>query len=100
MTQPRRDEQMISRPRLREGPGKLPGHAAAARRPEFRIEITAADGASLLVLSEQQGRLVVEGDESRWGEAAKRFLYQMMQWSGQVGIRWKDEVLAAERDQT
>ena len=97
MTQPPRNEQMISRPRL-HAPDKLPGHAAPARRPEFRIEITAADGAPLLILFEQRGHLIVEGDESRWGEAAKRFLYQMMQWSGQVGIRWKDEAIEAGQD--
>jgi hypothetical protein len=63
-------------------------------RPDFRIEIPSMDGqAMLLVLREEGGRLIVEGDESRWDEAAKRFLYQMMEWSGLVGIRWKNEVI-------
>ena len=69
--------------------------AARSGRPEFRIEIRAADGASLLVLREQDGYLVIEGDESRWPEATMRFLQQMRQWSGQVGLRWQDEVQKA-----
>jgi hypothetical protein len=64
-------------------------------RPEFRIEMRAADGALLLVLREQDGYLVVEGDESRWHESAMLFLQQMRQWSGQVGLRWPDEVQKA-----
>ena len=61
-------------------------------RPEFRVEIKAADGTPLLVMREDDGYLVIEGDESRWTEGAMRFLQQMRQWSGQVGLRWQDEV--------
>jgi glycerol-3-phosphate dehydrogenase len=69
-------------------------------RPEFRIEIKAADGITdLLVLREQNGYLVVEGDEAHWPEATLRFLQQMRQWSGQVGLRWQDEVQKAAGDQ-
>lgn len=63
--------------------------------PPWRIVIPAADGTELLVMREENGLLVVEGDESRWDEAAKRFLHGMMQWAGQVGIPWKDEVRKA-----
>jgi hypothetical protein len=68
---------------------------APSVRPEFRIEIKAADGGMLLVLREQDGYLIVEGDESRWPEATMRFLQQMRQWAGQVGLRWQDEVQRA-----
>jgi hypothetical protein len=60
-------------------------------RPAFRIEIPAEDGTMLLVLREVNGRLVAEGDESRWDEAARRFIYAMCQWAGQFPLRWKDE---------
>lgn len=70
----------------------IPSSAIVAAGPmPWNITIPAADGAPLLVMREENGLLVVEGDESRWSEAAKRFLYGMMQWSGQAGIRWKDE---------
>jgi hypothetical protein len=59
--------------------------------PPWRFEVKAADGTLLLVMREENGRLVIEGDESRWDEGAKRFLYGVMQWSGQAGITWKDE---------
>jgi len=71
------------------------GEPVRIARPEFRIEIRAADETPLLVLREQDGYLVVEGDESRWHEGAMRFLQQMRQWSGQVGLRWPDEVQKA-----
>lgn len=61
-------------------------------RPEFRIEIKAADGAMLLLLREEHGRLVIEGDESRWTEGAMKFLQHMRMWSGQEGLSWQDEV--------
>ena len=62
--------------------------------PEFRIEIRSAADPEvlLLVLREEAGYLVIEGDESRWPEATMRFLQQMRQWSGQTGLRWQDEV--------
>lgn len=63
--------------------------------PPWRIVIPAADGTELLVMREENGLLVVEGEESRWDEAAKRFLHGMMQWAGQAGITWKDEVRKA-----
>ena len=63
--------------------------------PPWRIEIPAADGTMLLVLREEDGRLVAEGDESRWDEAARRFIGVMMQWAGGYGIPWKDEARKA-----
>lgn len=63
--------------------------------PPWRIEINAADGTMLVTFREENGCLVVEGDESRWDEAAKRFLHGMMQWAGGAGIRWKDDVRKA-----
>lgn len=63
-----------------------------AAPPPWKFVVLAADGTELLVMREEDGRLVVEGDESRWDEGAKRFLHGVMQWSGQAGIRWKDEV--------
>jgi hypothetical protein len=72
------------------GPSLLSGG-----RPPFSIVIDGADGEKLLVMREQNGRLVVEGDESRWDEAAKRFIYHMCQWAGQFPVRWKDEARRA-----
>lgn len=63
--------------------------------PPWRFVVTAADGTELLVMREEGGRLVVEGDESRWDEGARRFLHGVMQWSGQAGITWKDEARRA-----
>lgn len=63
--------------------------------PPWRIEIPASDGTPLLVMREANGLLVVEGDESRWDEGAKRFLHSLMQWAGQAGITWKDEARRA-----
>lgn len=64
--------------------------------PPWNITIPSSEGGPpLLVLREENGRLVAEGDESRWDEAAKRFLHMMMQWAGQAGIAWKDEVRKA-----
>jgi hypothetical protein len=63
--------------------------------PPWRIEVTGSDGTVLLVLREENGLLVAEGDESRWDEAAKRFLHGMMQWAGGAGIRWKDDARRA-----
>lgn len=59
--------------------------------PPWKIVIPAADGTELLVLREENGMLVAEGDESRWSEAAKRFVHGMLQWAGQAGLNWKDE---------
>jgi hypothetical protein len=75
------------------------GATVSSGRPPFNITIEAADGATLLVLREVNGRLVAEGDESRWDEAAKRFLYGMLQWSGQFPVRWKDEARRAAEGQ-
>lgn len=76
------------------GPGApAPGAPISAARPPFKIQIMASDGAELVEFTEQDGMLVVRGDESRWDEGARRFLYAMLQWSGQVGIRWKDEAI-------
>jgi len=69
--------------------------SSALAPPPWNITLLAADSTELLVMREENGLLVVEGDESRWDEAAKRFLYAMMQWAGQAGITWKDEVRKA-----
>lgn len=69
-----------------------------AAPPPWKFVVTASDGTELLVMREEDGRLVVEGDESRWGEGARRFLYAVMQWSGQAGIAWKDEARRAGED--
>jgi len=66
--------------------------AANLTPPPWKIEISAADGTLLVVMREENGMLVIEGDESRWDEAAKRFLHGMMQWAGGAGIHWKDEI--------
>ena len=71
------------------------GFAVPAAPPPWRFEVKAADGTLLMAMFEKDGRLVVEGDESRWDEAAKRFLHTVMQWSGQAGIAWKDEARQA-----
>jgi hypothetical protein len=101
MTDPRRDEMTFRMPAVRPGAVAASQPATEIRnsRPPFSIVIPAADGTELVRMTEEHGMLVVTGDESRWGEGAKRFLYGMMQWSGQVGIRWKDEVLKAAGDQ-
>lgn len=104
MSDPRRDEMSFRLP-----PGELtvqPGVVSAqpadtsirSARPPFSIVIPAADGTELVRMTEEGGRLVVSGDESRWDEGAKRFLHGMMQWSGQVGIAWKGEVKKAARE--
>lgn len=85
--------------RMRLKPGRtvspLAGTQISNGRPPFSIRIDGRHGELLLVMREVNGRLTVEGDESKWDEAAKRFLYGMMQWSGQVGLRWKDEARKA-----
>lgn len=90
-------EQM--RKRLKPDPNVITGPpvimAANLVPPPWRIEINASDGTNLVVFREENGMLVVEGDESRWDEGAKRFLHGMMQWAGGAGIRWKDEARKA-----
>jgi hypothetical protein len=73
----------------------VPAITSSLAPPPWRFEVRAADGAELLVMREEHGLLVVEGDESRWDEAAKRFLHGVMQWAGQAGIPWKDEARKA-----
>lgn len=86
---------------FRMPPGAVAGPAQEAvsvqpPRAAFNIVILSmGDGAELLTMREEGGRLVIGGDESRWDEGAKAFLHQMMQWSGQVGIRWRAEVIRA-----
>jgi hypothetical protein len=72
-----------------------PGPSSFAAPPPWRFVIPAADGTELLVMREEEGRLVVEGDESRWDEGARAFLHHVMQWCGQAGITWKDEARKA-----
>jgi hypothetical protein len=76
-------------------PDVLASSFLPAAPPPWNITIPAADGTPLLVMREENGLLVVEGDESRWTEAAKRFVHGMMQWAGQAGINWKDEARKA-----
>lgn len=96
---PSNPDRMVSRPAQSPPPGPgavqpVPGSFSIQRgAPAFSIVIPAADGTVLLELTEQNGMLVARGDESRWDEAAKRFIYGMLQWSGQAGIRWKDEAI-------
>lgn len=68
---------------------------APAAPPPWRFEVKASDGTVLMAMFERDGRLAVEGDESRWDEAARRFVHTVMQWSGQAGIRWKDDARKA-----
>jgi hypothetical protein len=97
MSDPRHDEMTFRLP-----PGaavaQSAGTPARGARPPFSIVIPAADGTELVRMTEEGGRLVVTGDESRWDEGARRFLHGMMQWSGQVGIAWKDEVRKAAQE--
>jgi len=90
---------MVSRMRASSvvDPAALIGIPGTSVRPgplDFNIEIHGKDGTLILRLFERNGRLACEGDQSRMEEATKAFLYQMLQWSGQIGIRWKDEVRA------
>lgn len=98
MTTPRRDDRMVSRI-----PAAAIQPASASIRPgapRLSIIIPAADGTELVRMTEDDaGRLVITGNEARWDEGAKRFLHGMMQWSGVVGVRWKDEVLRSVEGQ-
>lgn len=95
MTTPGRPSEVMT---SRLAPAEAGRHTRTGQphaQPAFLIEIPAADGTMLLRLREENGHLVIEGDEDRWDEGAKRFLHSMMQWSGLVGIRWRDEVITA-----
>jgi hypothetical protein len=102
----RRPDAMVSRmpglnpPRLPPGESitSLTGGDFQPGPTDFNIEIRAKDGALLLRLFERGGRLACETEGSRLEEGTKAFLYQMLQWSGQAGIRWKDEVRKAAED--
>lgn len=67
--------------------------------PEFRIVIPDPRGGEplLIMYQDDHGRLAVEYDPARATEAAVFFLDAMRQWSGQVGIRWQDEIDEAVR---
>jgi hypothetical protein len=84
-------------PRPPHGEMIVPGASVSIpAAPPWNITIPSSEGGPpLLVMREENGLLVVEGDESRWDEAAKRFLHGMMQWAGQASITWKDEVRKA-----
>jgi hypothetical protein len=69
--------------------------AAPAAPPPWRFEVRAADGTLLLGLHEENGKLCAEGDQSRWDEAAAKFIAQALQWSGQRPITWKDDAMRA-----
>ncbi|MCW2929915.1 MAG: hypothetical protein JWM19_877 [Actinomycetia bacterium] len=87
---------MVSRPRpdhVTAQPFTTPGRRPA--RPPFKIALTHDDGTELLTITEENGLLVVGGDESRWAESVPRFVYEMMQWSGQVGLNWREEATKA-----
>jgi hypothetical protein len=64
--------------------------------PPWSIVLTSpSDGKPLLTMREEHGMLVVEGDESRWADSARRFVGMMLQWAGQAGIHWKDDARKA-----
>lgn len=95
-TPPPNQDMMVSRLRpdhVTAQPFTTPDRSPAT--PPFRIVISAADGAELLVMTEENGRLAVSGDEAHWGEAAARFIHAMMQWSGQAGLNWREEATRA-----
>ena len=96
------EQPMRMRLRPTQGAAPLPvgeSFIVPAVPPPWKFVVTSADGTELLVMREEAGRLVVDGDESRWNEGAKRFLHGVMQWSGQAGIRWKDEARRAGEQQ-
>jgi hypothetical protein len=100
MTTPRRPDQMVTRlaPGAPRNPAGGLGHAVVRNTaPKFNIVISSSvDGAELVRMTEdERGCLVVTGNEARWDEGAKRFLHEMMQWSGLVGINWKSDVVKA-----
>jgi hypothetical protein len=70
----------------------IPGSVIPSGPLDFNIKIHGKDGTLLVRLFERDGKLACEGDQERMEEAAKIFLYQMLQWSGQIGLRWKDDV--------
>lgn len=73
-----------------------PGQRIRTGRPPFEIVISAEDGKPLLRMTEAgDGRLDAWWDAERTTEAIQRFLYQMLQWSGQVGLNWKEAVAGA-----
>lgn len=85
-------DRMVSRP---PAPPGRPAEEWPRQRKAmpFEIVIPSSDGTVLLRMTEDEhGRLSVTGDESRWDEGATRFLHQMMQWSGVVGVGWKERV--------
>ena len=88
-------ESMISRLIPEPGTQAEGAHSPGTRGLDFLIEIPGSDGQTLLRMFERNGRLAVECDESRLEEGAVRFVHEMMQWSGLVGIRWKDEAIRA-----
>jgi hypothetical protein len=73
--------------------------SAVPAGPEFRIVIPDPRGGEplLTMYQDDHGRLAAEYDPGRVTEAAVFFLDAMRQWSGQVGIRWQDEVEKAVR---
>lgn len=76
----------------------LQGSSVNPVPPPWKFVVAAADGTELLTMREEGGMLVVEGDESRWTEAAKRFVGAVLQWTGQAPITWKDEARRAAGD--
>lgn len=98
MTEPSEfPDQMISRMPASRMPEKItaniPASALQPQKPQFNIEFKAVDGTFLLRLYEDGGCLRVVVNDERTDEAVKRFLHDMLRWSGQVGIPWKDAVL-------
>lgn len=99
MSDPRNSDRMVSRlaPENRIPPSRTESRGG---RPPFEIDIVAGDGETVLLhMTEKDGKLDVSGDESRWTEAARRFVYGMMQWSGQAGLNWRDEAEQEARGQ-
>lgn len=96
----RHRDQMVTRlpPVLAQGNPAVPARPAPRirpGRPPFETVILDADGKLLLRLTEKNGFLDAEYDPERVTEAAQRFLHHMLQWSGQIGLPWKDAVAEA-----
>lgn len=94
----RPQDQMVTRlPQpAASAPPAPPGQRIRPGRPPFEIIIPGEDGKPLLRMTEtEDGRLDAWWDAGRTTEAVQRFLYQMLQWSGQVGLNWKEAVAEA-----
>lgn len=94
-------DRMVARLPLDEAVARHPaGNQLKRPQPSFLIVFPGSDGTVLLKLTEtEDGRLHADYDPARCTEAAIAFLDQMLQWSGQRPLRWKDDVEAAATGQ-